>query len=93
MQRFFFDVVIGSSVEKDIFGFDMENVEEARLQALALVADVFKDASIDTIQSSYACEVRSQAGDIAFSVRIDLKETYSDVCHRSIASRLSGYLS
>ena len=73
MPRFFFDIIDGASLARDDFGIELDDLDEARDQAVAILPDLARDALPDGDVHDFTCEVRNEAGRIVFRAKLMLR--------------------
>ena len=59
MPTYFFDITDGGNVTSDQFGVDLENDDEAREQAIALLPSIARDALPDGDEHEFVATVRN----------------------------------
>lgn len=73
MSRFFFDIINAGALARDEFGSDMNGLEEARDQAIAILPDIARDDLPDGETHDFICEVRNEAGRIVYRAKLMLR--------------------
>ena len=72
MPRFFIDTDDGDVHVQDDEGFDLEDVEAARREAMTVLPDMARDKLPDGDRRTFVATVRDHAGSVVYSASLTL---------------------
>ena len=72
-MRFFFDFVDGSYTSQDCDGHECESAEEARIQAMRVLPEVFMNEPQEDNNREVVCSVRGECGSVLYRASLTLK--------------------
>ena len=73
MPTYFFDIIDGGNVTSDQFGVDLENDDEAREQAIALLPSIARDALPDGDEHEFVATVRNEQDQVVYEASLALR--------------------
>ena len=66
MPCYFFDLLDGDRRSPDAFGDDFDDLDSARQQAQAILADIAEEELSDGEDRTFVCDVRDEAGRVVY---------------------------
>lgn len=75
MPRYYFDVEDSKGLHRDEIGDEMEDFEEARAQAQALLPDIARDELPDGELHTVTCEVRDEIDCVVYRGKLTYEGT------------------
>lgn len=72
MPRYFFDIIDAGRLTRDEFGDDLADDEEARDQAISLVADIAREGLPDGDRHEFIARARNERGETVYEASLAL---------------------
>lgn len=92
MEKFYFDLYDGDNFTRDAYGFDLENKEAARIEAIAVLPDLAREALPDGDRRDFVVDVRTSDGEVVYTATLTLIGRWLKGLNRSPEAMRSGEL-